>query len=81
MTHAVQTAQPSGAATTRSVVSGSMDGIKSALYGAVLDCEDLVNPTIHLFSTRVADISTPIIVAEAKSLRRSLTPGMAALVM
>ena len=39
-------------------VSGSMDGIKSALYGAVLDCEDLVNPTIHLFSTRVADIST-----------------------
>ena len=38
-------------------VSGSMDGIKSALYGAVLDCEDLVNPTIHLFSTRVADIS------------------------
>ncbi len=39
-------------------VSGSMNGIKCALYGAVLDCEDLVNPTIHLFSTLVADIST-----------------------
>ena len=39
-------------------VSGSMGGIKAALYGAVLDCEDLVNPTIHLFSTKVADIST-----------------------
>ena len=38
-------------------VSGSMNGIKSALYGAVLDCEDLVNPAIHLFSTKVADIS------------------------
>lgn len=37
-------------------VSGSMDGVKSALYGAVLDCQELVHPTVHLFSTRVADI-------------------------
>lgn len=39
-------------------VSGSMDTIKSALYGAVLDCADMLHPVIHLFSTMVADIST-----------------------
>ena len=38
-------------------VSGSMNGIKDALYGAVLDCEALVHPVIHLFSTKVADVS------------------------
>jgi len=38
-------------------VSGSMDAIKAALYGAVLDCESLVYPTVHLFSSKVADIS------------------------
>jgi hypothetical protein len=38
-------------------VSGSMDAVKGPLYGAVLDCEALVHPTVHLFSTRVADIS------------------------
>ncbi len=38
-------------------VSGSMDAVKGALYGAVLDCEALVHPVVHLFSTRVADIS------------------------
>lgn len=38
-------------------VSGSMDAIKSALYGAVVDCESLVYPTVHLFSSKVADIS------------------------
>jgi len=38
-------------------VSGSMDAVKGPLYGAVLDCEALVHPVVHLFSTRVADIS------------------------
>ena len=38
-------------------VSGSMDAIKGPLYGAVLDCESLVHPSIHLFSTKVADVS------------------------
>ena len=37
-------------------VSGSMDGVKNALYGAILDCEAYVQPTVHLFSTKVADI-------------------------
>ena len=38
-------------------VSGSMDAIKDPLYGAVLDCAAFVHPVIHLFSTKVADIS------------------------
>jgi hypothetical protein len=38
-------------------VSGSMDSVKGPLYGAVLDCEMLVHPTVHLFSTKVADVS------------------------
>ena len=38
-------------------VSGSMDAIKGPLYGAVLDCQAFVFPTVHLFSTKVADIS------------------------
>ncbi|GAB4167768.1 MAG: hypothetical protein Fur0039_05740 [Rhodocyclaceae bacterium] len=38
-------------------VSGSMDAVKGPLYGAVLDCEALVRPVVHLFSTQVADIS------------------------
>jgi hypothetical protein len=33
-----------------------MDGVKNALYGAILDCEGYVQPTVHLFSTEVADI-------------------------
>ena len=37
-------------------VSGSMDGVKNALYGAILDCEGYVEPTVHLFSTKVADV-------------------------
>jgi hypothetical protein len=36
-------------------VSGSMDGIKGALYGAVLDCQSLLHPQVHLFSTEVAE--------------------------
>lgn len=38
-------------------VSASMNSVKGALYGAVLDCEAVVHPTVHLFSTRVADVS------------------------
>lgn len=38
-------------------VSGSMDGIKDALYGAVLACQAWVHPVVHLFSDKVADIS------------------------
>jgi hypothetical protein len=38
-------------------VSGSMDSILRDLYGAVLDCEQWVHPDIHLFSTKVVDIS------------------------
>lgn len=38
-------------------VSGSMDAVKGPLYGSVLDCRNEVHPVIHLFSTRIADIS------------------------
>jgi hypothetical protein len=38
-------------------VSGSMDSVLKALYGAVLDCKALVCPTVHLFSTQIADIT------------------------
>src|SRR5439155_26921666 len=38
-------------------VSGSIAGLPGALYGAVLDCQHLVHPTIPLFSTLVADVS------------------------
>ena len=38
-------------------VSGSMEEVKGALYGSVLDCRQEVHPVIHLFSTKVADIS------------------------
>ena len=38
-------------------VSGSMDAVKAALYGAVLDCRQYVHPAVHLFSTMVADIT------------------------
>jgi hypothetical protein len=38
-------------------VSGSIGDCKSALYGAVLDCRELVKPRIHLFSTKIYDIS------------------------
>jgi hypothetical protein len=38
-------------------VSGSMNGIKDALYGAILDSQEFVHPVVHLFSTRIADIS------------------------
>jgi len=38
-------------------VSGSMDRVLRDLYGAVLDCAGLVFPTVHLFSTVIADIT------------------------
>jgi hypothetical protein len=38
-------------------VSGSMDAIKGPLYGAVLDCQALVHPRVHLFSTQVAEVT------------------------
>jgi hypothetical protein len=38
-------------------VSGSMNSVLRMLYGAVLDCRELVHRTVHLFSTKVADIS------------------------
>jgi hypothetical protein len=34
-----------------------MNGIKDALYGAILDSQEFVHPVLHLFSTRVSDIS------------------------
>jgi hypothetical protein len=38
-------------------VSGSIADLKGALYGAVLDCRDVVYPSVHLFSTVVHDVS------------------------
>ena len=38
-------------------VSGSVEGIKGPLYGAVLDCQELVHPVVHLFSTQVAEVT------------------------
>lgn len=38
-------------------VSGSMDVVLQALYGAVLDCEQLLWPRIHLFSTKIVDVT------------------------
>ncbi|MEY4967764.1 MAG: hypothetical protein RIQ73_463 [Actinomycetota bacterium] len=52
-------------------VSGSMSNVLRALYGAVLDCHELVFPTVHLFSTRIADVS----LAELKSGKCLSTGG------
>jgi hypothetical protein len=38
-------------------VSGSIGDLKGALYGAVIDCREMVKPQIHLFSTMIADVS------------------------
>jgi hypothetical protein len=38
-------------------VSGSIGNYKGALYGAVIDCAEIVHPQVHLFSTAVHDIS------------------------
>jgi hypothetical protein len=34
-----------------------MNDVFGPLYGATLDCEDLLHPMIHLFSTKVVDIT------------------------
>jgi len=50
-------------------VSGSVDNIKGAIYGAVLDCERWVFPEIHLFSTEIHDVTpTQLRQASAKAL-------------
>jgi hypothetical protein len=38
-------------------VSGSIGVLKAALYGALLDCREYVHPSVHLFSTEVADLT------------------------
>ena len=38
-------------------VSGSMNSVLTALYGAVIDCKDMVHSKVHLFSNKIADIS------------------------
>ena len=38
-------------------VSGSMDSVLNSLYGAVLDCKDMVFGKVHLFSNRIADVT------------------------
>jgi hypothetical protein len=38
-------------------VSGSIGNLKGALYGAVIDCGEIVHPKVHLFSTVVYDVS------------------------
>ena len=38
-------------------VSGSMDAVKGALYGAALDCQEFLYPSVHLFSTKIADVT------------------------
>jgi predicted metal-dependent peptidase len=38
-------------------VSGSMDGIKDAIYGALVDCREWVHPSVHLFSNSISDVS------------------------
>jgi hypothetical protein len=52
-------------------VSGSMDSVLGALYGAVLDCEALLWPRIHLFSTKVVDVT----VAQLRSGQCRTTGG------
>jgi len=38
-------------------VSGSVTGMVPALYGAVLACGPRVHPVVHLFSTKVFDVT------------------------
>jgi hypothetical protein len=52
-------------------VSGSMDGVLGPLYAAALDCEEFLHPKIHLFSTKVVDITR----AELRAGRCSSTGG------
>ena len=38
-------------------VSGSMDGIKDMIYGALIDCKEWLCPSVHLFSNSIADVN------------------------
>ena len=38
-------------------VSGSMEGLREALYGAALDCRAWLHPVVHLFSTQVEEVT------------------------
>lgn len=52
-------------------VSGSMDEVLGPLYAAALDCEEFLHPRIHLFSTKVVDITR----ADLRAGRCSSTGG------
>jgi hypothetical protein len=52
-------------------VSGSMGGVLGPLYAAAQDCEEFLHPRIHLFSTKVVDITR----AELRAGRCSSTGG------
>jgi hypothetical protein len=52
-------------------VSGSMNDVLRPLYGAMLDCQDWVANTVHLFSTKVEDIP----LADLRSGKVSSTGG------
>jgi len=52
-------------------VSGSMDSVLPALYGAVLDCAEYVHPDVHLFSNSVADMT----LAQLRAGKRKTTGG------
>jgi hypothetical protein len=38
-------------------VSGSVNSVRSTLYGAILDAREWVHPRVHLFSRHVADVT------------------------
>lgn len=38
-------------------VSGSVNSVRSTLYGAILDAREWVHPKVHLFSRHVADVT------------------------
>lgn len=52
-------------------VSGSMDAVLGALYAAIVDCAELVHPKVHLFSTKITDVS----LADLRRGRRASTGG------
>ena len=54
-------------------VSGSMEEVLTSLYGAVLDCQEMVFPTVHLFSTSVTDVT----LAELRAGKCESTGGTA----
>jgi len=54
-------------------VSGSMDSVLRALYAAVLDSKDMVFQPVHLFSTKVVDVT----LAQMRSGKCKSTGGTA----